>query len=308
VLYGGDAGAHAVELAYHSAEAQTVLGTEKLVRYSLVAGQRSLATYAWEDALVHFQRGLEARGVPSSGDEPAKDSEAAGLIFGVARAQIATLTVYQLEEATTTLTRAFDYYAEAGDVEQAVAVAECPIPAAAGYCTGMPQLIARALELVPPTSLPAARLLSLYGRLMLLEEGDYQAAQEAVGKALDIARQEGDAALELRALVDASEVAIYHANYDDAAELGERAIALTAETDDPLFQALAHYHASISLFVLGESDKVSRYAAAGGAAAERLRHPFYLDRLLFISATLARAYGNWQAAREFSDRGFVGSP
>ena len=110
---------------------------------------------------------------------------------------------------------------------------------------------------------------------MLLEESDYQAAQEAVGKALDIARQEGDAALELRALVDASEVAIYHANYDDVAELGERAIALTTETDDLLFQALAHYHASISLFVLGESDKVSWYAAAGGAAAERIRHPFF---------------------------------
>ena len=38
--YGGDAEAHAAELAYHFAQAEPVLGPEKLVSYSLLAGER----------------------------------------------------------------------------------------------------------------------------------------------------------------------------------------------------------------------------------------------------------------------------
>ena len=45
-MYGDDADAHAAELAHHFAEAQTVLGSEKLVDYSLLAGERAMASYA----------------------------------------------------------------------------------------------------------------------------------------------------------------------------------------------------------------------------------------------------------------------
>ncbi len=57
-LHGADVEAHAAELAHHFAEAEPVLGGLKLVHYSLMAGERALATYAWEEALGHFQRGL----------------------------------------------------------------------------------------------------------------------------------------------------------------------------------------------------------------------------------------------------------
>ena len=51
-LYGEEAEAHAAELAYHFAEAEPVLGAEKLVLYSLLAGEQALATYAYEEALT----------------------------------------------------------------------------------------------------------------------------------------------------------------------------------------------------------------------------------------------------------------
>ena len=46
VLYVADPdmSAHATELAHHFAQAQDVLGSEKLVKYSLMAGERSLAS------------------------------------------------------------------------------------------------------------------------------------------------------------------------------------------------------------------------------------------------------------------------
>ena len=72
-MYGDDTGARAAELAHHFAEAEAVLGAEKLVHYSLLAGEQALATYAYEDALAHFERGLICRNIPLSGPDNAPD-------------------------------------------------------------------------------------------------------------------------------------------------------------------------------------------------------------------------------------------
>ncbi len=48
-----------------------------MVRYSLLAGERALASHAYEDALAHFERGLVARDITMSGTEAASDEEAA---------------------------------------------------------------------------------------------------------------------------------------------------------------------------------------------------------------------------------------
>ena len=60
-LYGEDADPHAGELAHHFGEAEALLGPEKLVRYSLVAGESALAAHAHEQALAHFERALAAK-------------------------------------------------------------------------------------------------------------------------------------------------------------------------------------------------------------------------------------------------------
>ena len=98
-MYGDDADAHAAELAHHFAQAEAMVGTEKLVRYSLVAGERALANYAWEEAQAHFQRGLAAKDLPLEGDYPARDSDEAALLFGgLALATAPATTVLVLKE------------------------------------------------------------------------------------------------------------------------------------------------------------------------------------------------------------------
>ena len=101
-LYGDNAEAHAAELAHHFALAEMAAGTEKLVKYSLLAGERALMTYAWEEALGHFQRARDARG------EQPMDNETAGLLFGIGRAQAAVLPNFQLQDAVDKLAQAFD--------------------------------------------------------------------------------------------------------------------------------------------------------------------------------------------------------
>ena len=55
--------------------------------------------------------------------EPALDKEAAALLFGLGQARLATLDRFEMHRAIAFLRRAFDYYADAGDVNRAVAVA-----------------------------------------------------------------------------------------------------------------------------------------------------------------------------------------
>ena len=80
-LFGTDSESHAAELAYHFAQARDVLGTEKLIEYSLMAGEKALASYAHEEALDQFQRVLDAK------ESDQTDAEAAAALFGLGRAQ-----------------------------------------------------------------------------------------------------------------------------------------------------------------------------------------------------------------------------
>ncbi len=158
-------------LAHHFYEAGE---TQRALKYSIIAGERALSTYAHEEAQAHFQRGLAAKG-----GQPL-DSEGAAMCFGLGRAQGST---GQHHDAWGTLTRAFDYFEDAGDVAMAVAVAEYPLLFVAGLerTTGM---VERAPMLVEPDSHEAGRLLSRNGLLVNLETGDHDWAKEFFDRAL----------------------------------------------------------------------------------------------------------------------------
>ena len=61
--YGDEAMEHAAELVVHFSEAETVLGTEKLVEYSVQAGKSSLNSFAHDGAVHYFvaARGCDRR-------------------------------------------------------------------------------------------------------------------------------------------------------------------------------------------------------------------------------------------------------
>jgi tetratricopeptide (TPR) repeat protein len=145
----------------------------------------------------------------------------------------------------------------------------------------MAQLNNRALALVPPDSLEEGRLLSLYGRLLGTEEGDYEGAQRALDQAQVIAQRQGDVALELRALADAAETTGTLNRFQEALEKALRATELAASGDDPRSEMLAHYWSAVVLMSIGQPNEAERHAVAAVAAAERLRHHFYLARALW---------------------------
>ena len=301
-LYGSHVEAHAAELAHHYIQSEAVLGSEKLVHYSLLAGERALATYAYEEALAHFQRALFAKeGQPM-------DTDTATLLFGLARAQLTTLPLHLLQEAVTSLSRAFDYYADAGDVNRAVAVAEYPLPATPGPFASVTQLISRALALVPPDSPEAGRLQSQYGFVMGIQQGDYEGAQEALGRALAIAQAAGDPSLEMRTLVSSLLVDWYHFRFQECVEKSWRAIELANQLDYLSAEVTARVAAWCAQYPVGDVEGVRLQSPAMLAAAERVRNRFWLTTSLFFNAIGSRLDGDWPAAREYTDRGLSVAP
>ena len=304
-LYGTDPESHAAELAYHFAEAEPVLGPEKLVRYSLLAGGQALAAFAWEDAILHFQRGLAVKQTPLSGTEPAKDADTAALLFGLGRARVATLPRNQMQDAVDSLSRAFEYYETSGEVERAVATAEYPLSTPAGITPKAAELITRALALAPEDSLTTGRLLVRSAWDLGRMKGDYDGAQGAFSRALEIARLHGNNDLEREALAAAGEVDVFHLRCRESLEKSLRAIQLARQASDPRSEVQARQRATLALTITGDLEGARLHATAGLAPAERLRDRFWLSTAYWSVQFVSRLQGDWYAARDFSDRGLI---
>ena len=122
------------------------------MQYGILAGERALATFAFEEAVGHFRRAL------SSKEGQPMDGAMASIYAGLGKALSATVQRGQIQDVLSSLGRAFDYYVEAGDVARAVAVAECHLPNFSGLLEGAAERVASALNLVPPDSHEAGRL------------------------------------------------------------------------------------------------------------------------------------------------------
>jgi DNA-binding SARP family transcriptional activator len=298
-LYGARADAHVAELAHHFAEAETVLGPEKLVRYSLLAGEAALAAYAPEQAVVHFERALAAKG-----DEGMDDD--AAVYFGLGRAQLATLPSHDLEPAIANLTRAFEHYIGAGDVDRAVAVAAHPLPLSLrfGYDDAA-ELIERGLGLVSRDSHEEGRMLAQRVWFAGFIEGDYEGAQVALEGALSIAEREHDAPLERRALAHAAFVEAFHFHWEECIVKGSRAVELARAAADPSTEISARRVVAIAMTAIGDHEHAHPHTASSLALAQQLRETWWLTSTSFSHQVGCLYAGDWEGARQMNELGLA---
>ncbi|MCI0896114.1 MAG: protein kinase [Chloroflexi bacterium] len=291
--YGDNAEAHAAELAFHFGEAASLLGSQKLIDYSTMAGEQALTTYAHEDALSHFQRGLSAKE-----DQPV-DGETATLLFGRGRAHA---SMFQRREALDCLTRAFDYYAEAGDVAKAVAVSEFPINPGVGRVRVTP-LLEHALALVPAGSREEGALQSRYGLSVATEMGDFERSQEAFNRALEIAKTGGDAALEMRTWSNAAMVDMFFLRWAGCVEKCLKAIELAPIANEPLTEAISHGWAGFAYATLADLPAAQAYANSAMDLAEKLRDRSLLATACMVNNIIHKLHGDYEKSRGFIERG-----
>ena len=303
-----------------------MLGNERLVGYSVIAGERALAAHGYEEALVHFQRALLAKEgrTDTAHPEPfdklrtgpvggrAADAETAAALFGLGLAQAATaVEKAPAQQAWDHIQRAFEYYVEAGDTAGAVEVAQHTL-LTAHLIKGRVDVTARALEFVPPDSLDAGRLLAQYGYSLWHEEQDYDGAHQAFDRAIAIAQRLGDTALEAGALAYSLIVDGNNWRRDRVLESGPKAIELAQRANDLLAELRARRRArrtvAGALMLKGDIDGARRHATASLEVAESLRHRDALASVPTMLGNLSRHEGDWQTAHRFFDRALEGIP
>ncbi|MDP6514910.1 MAG: AAA family ATPase [SAR202 cluster bacterium] len=296
-MYGDYSDQHAAELAHHFLEAEPVMGGEKLIHYSRIAGEQALDDYAYEEGIVHFQKALSAIG------ERLMDSAQAAILFGLGRSHAGVL---HLDEAASCLTKAFDFYADTGDITNAVSTIDFPqsAPLLLRLVTQFP----RALEMMPADSLEAAKLLSAYGFALGYGAGTHREARRALDQAQAIAEREGDIILQMSNLASISNVDGAFLHFIEARESGRRAIELSASVEESIPELRARVWATTSAMILGDIREARRHIQSTMEKSEALRDYYWNALMTDTNQAVASLVGDWDEARKLSDRGLDVSP
>ena len=288
-LWGDNADENATQLAEHFAEAETVLGSEKLVHYLDIAGKQGLDAYGYEEAQRAFERALRA--VESAPVTP----QIASLWHGLGRAQGFTLGRQEMQAAVDSLTTAFNSYIELGLTQKAVSVGFVHLPNVHGP-EGMAKLIERAIELVQKGTADHARLLGEYVKWISLEALDHAKVSESVDTAIKIAADLGDSALELQVTASAiTPISAVH-GVNKALNLAKRAVQLSAVADVPGSEVVARESVGAALLYEGDFEAGMAHANAAIEAAERSRNLFHLVAAYSERAQRYILTGDWERA------------
>ncbi len=266
-IHGDDADAHAAELVPHFAEAEPILGPDKLIHYLIVAGDQALSSYGYEDALRMFRRAETA----TSELGTVSDELLVQILSGVVRAGSSLpSSLVERQNKWDTLRRAFDLHVSLGDESAAANLATEPVMVIGA--TGAEEVIQDALSLVDPESRIAGLLETRLAVAMTFGGGELERAREPLKKALDVASNHNDQSLEARALGALSQVEMLSGNPRKSVDVGMAALDLAESVDDPVIQCRQPYFIGQSLLELGEPDEAVGLLDRGVVACKRFHN------------------------------------
>ena len=288
-VYGDDAQTHAVELAYHFAEAEAELGAEKLVRYSVLAGEQALESLAFDEALPHFQRALAAVQGSNIDDVSASAHAGAGFACGAVR---------DVKRAISHFQSAFDFFAESGDLANVAKIASYRFVSAEGL-RGMASMQETALDLLPSDSLATANVLMASAAALGAHSGEYERGKEALQKVTLIARARGNDSLEFRAQCELGYIQIYNLDREGAHRSYTTGLHLAPKVDEPLH--LAYLHQVLGSIAMDQGDRVRMRSHSEGSldAAFKARDKERLSTVHWTAGLMEYLQGRWEEARAF---------
>ncbi|MDP6665844.1 MAG: AAA family ATPase [Dehalococcoidia bacterium] len=257
-LYGELANVYTTELAHHSVAAETVVGKDKIVRYTQLAGEQATNAYAWSEARAYFEQALDALG------KTTPVTERAALLSSLGRVELLSLPYPDIQRGWDNSAWAFDLYVELGNVESAVevtkAMAQADYPAS--WVHGDANLLPRALELVSPDSLEAGYLLLRYGAAIRAEREDVTGSLAALEQSLEIAQRAGDRDLEFLVLNSLGEMKYLDRDYRGNIEASMMLMQLAGGDTQYEWQHRIHVRVAWSLVTLGDPEAALRHIEA----------------------------------------------
>jgi DNA-binding CsgD family transcriptional regulator/tetratricopeptide (TPR) repeat protein len=299
-MYSSRINAHAAELAHHCVAAQSILDPQKLVRYSLMAGNQALEAYAYEDALTHFEKALAAR----EGDT--LDAEMAEILFGLGQAQIA---MFRVKDATGNLRRAWEYFIASGQADRALTIARYSHCGYLDLAVAMGDLAERSLEIVPPDSPEAALFFAAQAYALGFTKGGFDSARMLFEKALDIVRSHGNQSLEADILPNLAITYGLNAHWQEALETCLPAIELANRMDNLKALSRAKFFAGNSyLYGQGNVELARKQHLQALEIAEKTRDLSWIGRTAAAASTVPSFLGEWETALSLNARGLAFSP
>ena len=290
--YGDEADEHASDLVEHFAEAETILGDDKMVHYSQIAGDRALASFAFDGAVTHFERALIARR-----DLPITE-EIAALHYGAGVGHAALRnTEGSIDKALANLNAAFDYFAEAESLEMVALVARLQFVSQEGQQRMVP-IMERALKLVPEDSIDAGWILATYGRAVG-SYTDYQTGRDAFRRALAIAENAGDSALEMVTQGHAGYVDRFNLEIESAEIHEDRVIELSTTINNPLVESMSRMVRAMRHSNAGEREEAEAEAKRALEAAHRSGDSERMATVNLWHESAMFYYGEWELARQY---------
>jgi DNA-binding NarL/FixJ family response regulator len=293
--YGDSAEKHAAELLHHFANAQLLLGTEKVVKYAIYAGEQALDAQAHVEAMRCFETGLDALG----DDAPMNDAKAA-LTFGIGHAlQSPQARPISDRYASNALLEAFNYYVGTNQNEKAVAVAAIgasKIGLADNYdLIGMCET---ALELAVEGSIEEAHIRFSYGIYLSLATEEPDRINEQFCRVRDIARAHKDPNLEARALDRGAYELGVQGKPEKAHALIEDARNITDCDDLMVRQRIVATAANSCRVNRDDFEKGRQYYEEAHHLAKITR--FHYGRALQLNISLHSNRGKWEEARSIA--------
>ncbi|MBI4218782.1 MAG: DUF2791 family P-loop domain-containing protein [Chloroflexi bacterium] len=279
MIYGSDADSHAAELAYHYAESELVLGTEKLVRYSILAAEQALRARAHEEAAEHFQMVLEAKA------SARPDMETARCWLGLVRALSSTTEVERLVKSMK------------GAIECCLAIGHAEgIVEGVGLrlsTTVADQVIdatSRCLESIPPGTPLAIRLLALRAGALGITNQE-AAADRDLASAIEGALASPDVRLRREVVARAARVNFSLARWGQMLSLVDRLSSFGIDADEVPHFAVWAYLAE------GKPMDGLRISLRGRESGERSADWFVYWAYSRFASRAAHSIGDFEQAR-----------
>ena len=259
--HGEYSAAFASELAWHYGHATTIIGTEKVVAYSIIAGQSAIRSFAWAEALEHFENIRRILG------DNSQRIELAHAWLGIGRARHAayqskwgnSLSAAEIEEG---LTSAFDLFLQHGEIDLAIDAASQGIVGHAGWAPHS-VLTERALEFADDDSARTAKLLTRYADVIFSDPIRFEECWEIFDRAFNMAANHGDLKLQLNILRIQAQFKRYENRHEDVLKLRDRALPLIAALPHSTDSALVHINAGIAEAALGDITAGERSSNIG---------------------------------------------
>ncbi|MBI4219192.1 MAG: AAA family ATPase [Chloroflexi bacterium] len=276
------------ELANHYALAQPVGSREKVIKYTMLAGERALASLASDEAAQIFERclGLVLGKV--------SDLEIAHLSLGAGRAYAQSMKGAQ---AIDHLEQAFELGLRNGLNEIALTAAETRLDLLTTPLDRWHRLVAAGLKLVQPGTQGEAVLRIREAWIGGARGTNFKSALQSADRAAELARGQRADQILVDALMTGATIATWSGDWDATIAKSTQVLERAHASRQLGAVGAAHFNAASALLELGRPDQARPHINSALENARGTRTRLDLASALVLPVAEAALRGAWSDAR-----------